>query len=520
MRKFFPVLIIFCLVISLCACTAEESSAETQSVQTDTPEAAVSETTAISSLADLEAYYGTTFGQGEVIDVNVEITEDNWEDILDNAEDEEYHSANITVNGTTVNNVGFRTKGFSSLNSVASSDSDRYGFKVKLDEYVDGQTLNGLDMFVLNGSFSDPSYMREYLTYAASAYLGCDTPDITYCNLYINGELFGFYLMIESYDDSFVERYTDSEDTVLYKAESESCTLLTNDDASGFDVQYGEDEGNTNITKLITVLNNTTAENKEQLESILDIDSVLKAIAINTVTGNYDSYSGSKAHNYYLLYSEGKFSYLGWDYNMSMGGFSEDGGASVTADVSSPVYGVDISSRPLIEKLLAIEEYNEKYLAYVDSLTEYFSDFQTTVNAIADEIRTFVENDPSAFYTTEQFEANIVASDANLSELEGKTGFGGNMQGERPDNSDTDAGAERPDFQNGEGQGGGQRPDSQNADTENMTPSSDMPSQVIGGAGGNMGGNNLKGGSISSEAVSIVDYITQRLENIESQLSA
>lgn len=89
MRKFIPLLIIFCLVISLCACTAEESSAETQAVQTDTSEAAVSETTAISSLADLEAYYGTTFGQGEVIDVNVELTEDNWQDILDNAEDEE-----------------------------------------------------------------------------------------------------------------------------------------------------------------------------------------------------------------------------------------------------------------------------------------------------------------------------------------------------------------------------------------------------------------------------------------------
>ena len=58
------------------------------------------------------------------------------------------------------------------------------------------------------------------------------------------------------------------------------------------------------------VLNNTTEDNKEELEAILDVDSVLKAIAINTVMGNYDSYNGSKAHNYYLLYSDGKFSYI------------------------------------------------------------------------------------------------------------------------------------------------------------------------------------------------------------------
>lgn len=520
MKKFVPLVLILCLIISLCACATNQSVAETQAAQTDTTETVQSGASAISSLADLEEYYGTTFGQGDVIDVNVEMNEDDWQNLLDNAEDEEYHSANITVNGTTVENVGFRTKGFSSLSSVANSDSDRYGFKVKLDEYVDGQTLNGLDMFVLNGSFSDPSYMREYLTYAASAYLGCDAPDISYCNLYVNGELFGFYLMIEAYDDSFVERYTESEDTVLYKAESENCTLLTSDDASGFDVQYGEDEGNTNITKLISVLNNTTADNKAQLESILDVDSVLKALALNTVTGNYDSYSGSKAHNYYLLYSEGKFSYLGWDYNMSIGGFSEDGGASVTVDISSPVYGVDISSRPLIEKLLAIDEYYEKYLGYVDSLVEYFSDFQTTVSTIADEIRTYVSNDPSAFYTSEQFEANIVASDADLSALEGKTGMGGNMQGERPDNSDAEGGGERPDFQNGDAEGGAQRPDFQNGYNEVMSTPSDMPSQGNGGQGGNMGGNNQKGGSISSEAVSIVDYITQRLENIQSQLSA
>lgn len=507
-NRYISFALAICLLFSLCACSANESTVETgEATQTEQTATAETETSAIAALADNEEYYGTTFGQGEVIEVNVEISEDDWQDILDNAEDEEYHCADITVNGTTIENVGFRTKGFSSLNSVSSSDSDRYGFKVKLDEYVEGQTINGLDMFVLNGSYSDPSYMREYLTYAASAYLGCEAPNISYCSLYVNGELFGFYLMIEAYDDSFVERYADSDDTVLYKAESEDCTLLTTDDGSGFDVQYGEDENNTNISNLISVLNSTTEENKEELESILDVDSVLKAIAVNTVTGNYDSYSGSKAHNYYLLYSDGKFTYLGWDYNMSMGGFMEDGGASVTVDVSSPVYGVDISQRPLIEKLLAIDEYYEQYLGYVNSLTEYFSDFQTTVSAIADEIRTYVEKDPSAFYTIEQFEENITASDADLSELESRTGgTSGDMQGHSPNDSATETDGERPSFQND--------------DSENMTPPSGMPSQGYGGQEGNMGGNMQQGGSISSQAVSIVDYITQRVENIQIQLSA
>ena len=496
-RRLTILFLIATILLSMCACSS--TSKETQQAEQN------ESSSPIATLADAEQYYGTTFGQGDIIDINVEISDDDWQDIKDNAIDEEYHTANITVNGTTVTNVGFRTKGGSSLISVANSDSDRFGFKIKLDEYVDDQTLNGLDALVLNGDFSDSSYMREYLTYSASAYLGCDTPDVAYCNLSINGELFGFYLCIESYDDSFVERNTDSADTVLYKAESENCTLLTSDDGTGFDIQYGEDEDYSNIKNLITVLNNTTSENKDELESILDIDSVLKAIAINTVMGNYDSYSGSKAHNYYLMYSDGKFSYIGWDYNMSIGGFM-DSGASVSADISSPVYGVDISQRPLIQKLLAIDEYNQRYLGYVDSLTEYFSDFEIKVDAIADTIRDNVKNDPSAFYTIDQFETSIKLSDTDLSQAKSTT-QGGNNQG---------ANMQWP---------YGEAP---------AVPSGEIPTRPYGnnqtwpsggtqnaqyGTGQNMQHQNGGGGgmSLNSDPVSIVDYITQRIQNIQSQ---
>jgi len=344
--------------------------------------------------------------------------------------------------------------------------------------------------------------MREYLTYAASEYLGCQTPDVAYCNLYINGELFGFYLCIESYDDSFTKRYTNSEDTVLYKAESENCTLLASDDGTGFDIQYGEDEDYSNIKNLITVLNNTTSENKDELESTLDINSVLKAIAVNTVMGNYDSYSGSKAHNYYLMYSDGKFSYIGWDYNMSIGGFVEDNGASVTTDISNPVYGVDISQRPLIQKLLAIDEYYQRYLGYVDSFTEYFSDFEGTVGAIADSIRENVKNDPSAFYTIDQFEASIISSDTDLTQVQSKTqgGMG----------KDNGANIQRPK---------GETP-AMPSDGTQFKPDGEAqtkPRDVQGGGGQDMQRPNGGGMSINADAVSIVDYITQRIQNIQSQ---
>ena len=524
------------------------------------------------ALQDSEKYYGGVFGDDEIISVNVEISEDDWKDLCENAVKEEYYSADITVNGVTLTNVGFRTKGFSSLTTVANSTSDRYGFKVKTNKYVKGQTLNGLDMFVLNGSFSDASYMREYLTYAAGEYLGTITPFLSYASLSINGELFGFYLMIEAYDDSFVERNTDDEDAVLYKASEENCTLLPTDTCAGYDVKVGKDDGLDNIKRLIEVLNGTTSENRAELEAILDVDSCLKAWAINTVLGNYDSYSGSKAHNYYLLYENGKFSYIGWDYNMSVGGFSDDNGASVTADVTTGVYNANQEQRPLISKLLAIDEYYEKYLGYVDKLCEYFDDIESITAQISERISEYVKNDPSAFYTYEQYEKSISKTDSDLSAGNGRPdggagqqfqggnggfpqGPGGNGGMQPPDGFDPNSTPD-PNSGNGgmpqppdgfdpsntpdpsSGNGGmpqppdGNRPDMPDGtfspgsgfpggslpDMPDGTFSPDGPGGAFSPGQGGMPGMPGGSGMMTNEGCSIVDYILQRIANIRAQL--
>jgi len=401
MKKITKILIASLLLFNVVACSNQDTS-EIYSSNSESVE-----TVSYSSYTDI-------FDSSKVVDINIEIAEEDLEEMFENAMDEEYYSATITMDGVTLENVGIRTKGASSLSSVAKSDSDRYGFKIKTDEYVDDQTLLGLDKFVLNASFSDPSYMREYLTYQTANYLGLNTPDLVYTNVYFNGELFGFYLAIEAYDDTFVDEITSDDDAVLYKADSESNTLKTSDDTSGFEVKEGDDDGNENIKNLIDVLNNTSEENTDELEAILDIDSVLKNAAINNIMGNYDSYSGSKAHNYYLLYHDGQFEYLAWDYNMSIGGFPQDNGNSVNVDVEEPYYSTSASERPLISKLLEIDKYNDKYLEYVQELLDYLGDFENQVDDVSSLISTYVEADPTSFYDYSTYLENISASDTDL----------------------------------------------------------------------------------------------------------
>ena len=96
--------------------------------------------------------YESIFERDKVIDINIDIEDEDWQDMMDNAVDEKYHTADVTVDGNKVSEVGVRTKGNMTLNSVSRSESDRYSLRVKMDKYVEGQTLLGLDEFVLNNN--------------------------------------------------------------------------------------------------------------------------------------------------------------------------------------------------------------------------------------------------------------------------------------------------------------------------------------------------------------------------------
>ena len=180
-------------------------------------------------------YVTTIFDDDKVIEINIEMDETAWQEMLDNASAEEYTAANITINGTTYNNVAIRPKGNSSLSEIVMDDTtDRYSFKIKFDEYVDGQTLDGLSKLVLNNNISDATYMKEYLSYKLLDSLGVPTPECAYAHITVNGEEWGLYLAVEPIEEEFIARNYGSTDGNLYKPESDSVTVCenkNNDDA-------------------------------------------------------------------------------------------------------------------------------------------------------------------------------------------------------------------------------------------------------------------------------------------------
>lgn len=353
--------------------------------------------------AQQEQMDSTVFPKDKVIDVKITMDEADFQDMLDNASAEEYKEASVNYNGMQFDHVGIRTKGNLSLRSVVNSDSDRYSFKISFDEYLN-QTLNGISKINLNNNYSDASYMREFLTYELADSVGLPTPGFSYVNVYVNDELWGFYLAIEQIGDSYLQRHFDHSYGALYKAEmtgaGSDLTWLGNDPDSYTGLVMKSKSSNDDILiDMLDELNNGT-----DYEKVLDVDNVLKYVALNVVASNMDSYLGSNKQNYYLYENNGIFSVLPWDYNMAFGGL---GGSSILID--EPTQGA-LAERPLIAKLLEVDEYKERYHAILSEMLEGYMQqetFNERVAQLQDLISEHVKQDPRPFYSYEEYDQSI-----------------------------------------------------------------------------------------------------------------
>lgn len=354
----------------------------------------------------------TAFTPTAVHTLSITITDENWQDILDNPLDEEYHETAITFNGVTLDSVAIRTKGGSSLRNVANSSSDRYSFKVDINEYVSGQKFFGLKKFTLQNSFNDPSYMREVIAYELMDEMGVPTPEHAYVNFYVNGELFGLYLMVEAVDGEFVEKHFANSNGDLYKPDGTGSDLLwLGDDIQSYtDINLQTNEDTTDNGAFINFV-----ESLDKGEtSAIEVDTLLRYMSVSTSLSNLDSYHGPLAHNYYIYDDDGVFSILPWDFNESFGTFAMDcNGVDVRElYIDEPVSGA-LSERPLIANIFAEQSNLDTYHSYLTQLINgslSSNTFNARVNEIADLIREHVQNDPTSFYGSTYFEQNLTST--------------------------------------------------------------------------------------------------------------
>ena len=163
-------------------------------------------------------------------------------------------------------------------------------------------------------------------------------------------------------------------------------------------------------TRLIKALKKLS--NGEDLDSTVDIDAVIRYFVVHNFVVNFDSYTGSMIHNYYLYENDSQMQMIPWDYNLAFGGFQSMGGATslVNYPIDSPVSGGNASDRPMIAWIFNNEEYTQLYHKYFSEfITSYFDSgyFAEMIDNVNTTISPYVEKDPTKFCTYEEFEKGI-----------------------------------------------------------------------------------------------------------------
>jgi spore coat protein CotH len=141
----------------------------------------------------------------------------------------------------------------------------------------------------------------------------------------------------------------------------------------------------------------------------VDIESVISYFVAHNFVCNFDSYTGSMIHNYYLYEDGGLLSMLPWDYNLAFGGFmgSSDAEALVNWSIDDPTSDGDTESRPMLAWIFESEEYTELYhAAFAEFIESVFTsgEFERLFDETVELISTYVERDPTKFCTYEVFE--------------------------------------------------------------------------------------------------------------------
>lgn len=495
-------------------------------------------------------YESKLFNTDQIMDIDILMDEDDWNDMLENAISEEYYSCDVVVNGKTFYSVGIRPKGNTSLSSIVNDpDTDRYSFKLEFDHYIEGQTCYGLDKLILNNNYADATNMKEAIVYDMYQYLGVDASLYNYAKISVNGDYRGVYLALEAVEDSFMLRNYGTEDGNLYKPENmgvgggmdgkngdgwqmgekpdgedfpqkgempdgedfpqkgempdgedfPQMGEAPNGEAAdikmgimggngGADLNYTDDDLDSYSTiwdgeitdsdkkdhkRVVEALKNISEGT--DLETYMDVDNILKYMAVHTFVVNDDSLSGTMAHNYYLYEYNGKLNILPWDYNLSFGGMSmggKMGGQSLGAtSVINDAIDMPFSITDFFDALLENEEYLEQYHGYLNELVEKYvngGEFEKTYERIRSQIDDLVGNDPTAFYSYEEYEeaANMLIE---VVQLRAKS-VSGQLAGTIPS---TDEG--------------------QQQDSSNLIDGSDIDLSVMGSFSGGGGGNEGQG---------------------------
>ncbi len=400
--------------------------------------------------------YELIFSHDHVHEIQLVFTQDEWDGLSRDMIDY-YHEYGSLRNGTyrkadliykgplgdvTIPMVGVRTRGNTTRTLPQEGNKlQRTHLKIKFNETFDLKEDTALyqslknrrfcDLTALNLKWNinkDPSQIRELYNYdllnraeihapkTGSAGITITTGDKDYS--------FGLYTSIEPVDKRFLtKRFTKKgNDGNLYKCLwqdfgpatlepiQDQKAIGVKDFAANYRPAYDLDTNeetpdHTQLLSFIEQLNSLEgAAFKAYIDTHFEVDRFLRFLAMNVLIGMPDDY-WAMGNNYYLYFNNiGKIEFIPYDYDHGLGGGwhpFDTANANIytwhnqAAELSDGKY----TKRPLVDKILAIDEYKKQYEAYLQEFVTprnqlfTYSNYQKKYNQMEALYKPYLDND-------------------------------------------------------------------------------------------------------------------------------
>jgi len=327
-------------------------------------------------------------------------------------------------NEIQLDSVAIRYKGNSTFYITNSYGIPKLPWNIDINDIISGQKLMGYKKIKLANSAFDATFIKEILGYSIyQRYL--PSPEANFMRVNLQGEYLGLYINIEPVDKTFLKKHFNEKDGVFFKCDpiqrygisgpsgNSDLTPLGSDSTNYYDhYELKSDYGWKELIHMIDLINHYP----NQIDSLLNVDRILWAFAVNQAILNFDAYNGTDQRNYYLYQTgDGLFQMIPWDVSESfINALLGDFNTPNDAYHYDPYRGAKCWWYPLTSKLTANPDskYGRIYTAHLRTIMEESLDtsqIMSFVNHLQKIAQKAVEEDPNNYWDNDLYKQNIYA---------------------------------------------------------------------------------------------------------------
>ena len=364
------------------------------------------------------------YDSAEIRNVYLQFPQTNfWNILVNNYPSQTELQATMTVDGVIYDSVGVRLRGNTSYQSTGQSQ--KKSFKISLDYADPDRRIMGYRSMKLNNEAGDPSFLREVF-YLHQIRKHIPAAKANFVHLYLNNQDWGIYPNIQLLNKDFLKEWFLSNNGANWRADRP----IPLPPGSGGGPQWGDGTAALNYlgadtalyqeyytlksteiddpwTKLVdgcNALNNTPSANLPGvLPQYFDIDRVLWFLASEIAFSDDDSYIMKGKMDYFVYYDKetGRLTPLEYDGNSVL----------QNNNISwPPFYNANKINYPLLNKLLNVPQWRQRYLDHLRTIIEEELNPATAFTVIdnyKNQIDALYQGDPKKLYTYAQFNTGV-----------------------------------------------------------------------------------------------------------------